>query len=528
MRNLPIFTSSFDTMRDRLGNYIYVDKTEHIYNLFKTGISHYYFLSRPRRFGKTLLISTLKELFSGNKALFKGLWIEGSNYEWVKYPVIHLNFGAIGHDTVPEFKLSLSWTLAEIAREHALDISDAPTVTSQFIALVKRLAQKNKVVILIDEYDKPVLDHINNKDLAIEQQDFLQGFYGILKGMGSFLRAIFITGVSQFAKASLFSNLNNLDDITFDPRAASLLGYTDEEVDQYFASFIEEAAMKMNLTKEVVRQDIRTWYNGYRFSELDVRVYNPFSILYCLHDREFSNYWFESGSPFFLVPLIKNQHTSLAEVTEVEMSSSDLENFDLEYIPLVPLLFQTGYLTIADYNEQTNMFKLGYPNFEVEESFKKYIVVALSNASPGFVTATLTKLKTALKKKDLNYLCTALERLFAKIPYTLQADKESHYHALFQFLMDLLSLESQSDVLTNQGRIDNVLAMGNRIFLFEFKLNASAKSALKQIIDKRYYQHFLLQAKPLTLVGLSFSHKPRKVTVTYAAQDMNPGNHPTS
>jgi hypothetical protein len=526
MRNLPIYVSSFDTMR--VGDYIYVDKTEHIYNLFKTGISHYYFLSRPRRFGKTLLISTLKELFSGNKAFFKGLWIEKSIYEWIKYPVIHLDFAAIGHETVPDFKQSLAWTLAEIAREHALDISDAPTLDSQFTALIKRLAQKNKVVILIDEYDKPILDHLKNKNLAAEQRDFLQSFYGILKGMDSFLRAIFITGVSKFAKTSLFSGLNNLNDISIKPEAAQLLGYTQEEIIYSFKDYLGNLASKKKIDRSSLLQQLSRWYNGYRFSQEEIKVYNPFSILYCLNDQKFSNYWFESGTPSFVVPLIKNQYSSLEEATEFEMSPRDLGTFDLEYIPLVPLLFQTGYLTITDYNEETDKFKLNYPNFEVEESFKKYIVEALSHASPSFVTATLTKLKTALNKKDLNYLCTTLEQLFAKIPYTLQADKESHYHALFQFLMDLLSLESQSDVLTNKGRIDNVLTMNNRVYLFEFKLNASAKSALKQILDKRYYQHFLLQAKPLTLVGLSFSHKPRKVTVTYAAQDMSSGNHPTS
>jgi hypothetical protein len=523
MKNLPIFVSFFDIMR--AGNYIYVDKTEHIYNLFKTEISHYYFLSRPRRFGKTLLLSTLKELFSGNRALFKGLWIDKSDYAWVEYPVIHLDLSTLAYDTKDNLAESLDGRLEVIARSYGFTLTRR-LPQNKLAELIELLASRNRVAVLIDEYDQPIVQYLTHKAQVLEVQSFLRNFYGVLKEMSAYIRAIFITGVSHFSKAPLFSDFNNLDDITLDPRAASLLGYTDEEVDQYFASFIEAAAMKRHLTKEAVRKNINKWYNGYRFSELDLRVYNPFSILYFLHDQKFSNYWFDSGTPSLLVPLIRNQYTSLAEVTEVEISSSDLETFDLEHSPLVPLLFQTGYLTIAGYNQQTNRFKLGYPNFEVEGSFKQFIVEALSHAYSFLITATLTKLKTALQKNDSTYLCTALEQLFAKVPYTLHVDKESYYQALFQFLMSLLSLDSQSDVLTNQGRIDNVLTINNRIYLFEFKSNASAKSALKQILDKRYYQHSLLPAKSLTLVGLSFSHKPHKVTVTYAAQDMNPGNHP--
>jgi hypothetical protein len=523
MRNLPIYISSFDTMR--AGDYIYVDKTEHIYNLFKTGISHYYFLSRPRRFGKTLLIWTLKEFFLGNRALFKNLWIDSSDYTWPVYPVIHLDFSTIVRDSVESLKESLINELDRIAVKYGHELT-LRLPQERLKELIELLTQRNKVVLLIDEYDKPILDNLTDLPLATELQKTLRGFYDTVKGMSHHLRAIFITGVSKFSKTSLFSGLNNLNDISIKPEAAQLLGYTQAEVIYFFKDYLDNLESKKKIDRPSLLQQLSRWYNGYRFSKEEVKVYNPFSILYCLHDREFSNYWFESGTPSFLVPLIKNQYSSLEEATEFEMSPSDLGTLDLEYIPLVPLLFQTGYLTIADYNEQTNMFKLGYPNFEVEESFKKYIIAALSHASPSFVTATLTKLKIALNKKDLNYLCTALEQLFAKIPYTLQADKESHYHALFQFLMDLLSLESQSDVLTNKGRIDNVLTMNNRIYLFEFKLNASAKSALKQILDKHYYQHFLLQAKPLTLVGLCFSHKSRKVTVTYAAQDMSSGNHP--
>jgi hypothetical protein len=293
MRDLPIYISSFSTMRT--GNYIYVDKTELIYNLFKTGLVHYYFLSRPRRFGKTLLISTLKEFFLGNRGLFKDLWIERSGYSWEKYSVIHLDFGTIAHTTAQALSENLSWTLDTIAQEHDIALTGAPSLEAKLITLVKELAKKQgpaSVVLLIDEYDKPILDHIKNKDIASELRDILKSFYDVIKGLDLYLRAIFITGVSKFSKTSLFSGLNNLNDITLDPRAASLLGYTDEEIDQYFADSIEEVAHHMHLSKEVVRKNMRTWYNGYRFSEQYCKVYNPFSTLYLLEKRKFANYWF--------------------------------------------------------------------------------------------------------------------------------------------------------------------------------------------------------------------------------------------
>jgi hypothetical protein len=531
MKDLPIYISSFDTMR--AGNYIYVDKTEYIYNLFKTGLSHYYFLSRPRRFGKTLLIWTLKEFFSGNRALFKDLWIDKSDYPWIEYPIIHLDFSVIEHATVQELKENLSWRLEKIAKAYGVDLSDVPTLGLRFSELIERLADKNiapnrKVVILIDEYDKPILDNLADLPLATELQKFLRGFYDTVKSMSHNLRAVFITGVSKFSKTSLFSGLNNLNDITLDPRAASLLGYTDEEVDQYFGQYIEGLAQYIGSPQEVVRQDMRTWYNGYRFSEQLSKVYNPFSILYLLEKRKFENYWFESGTPSFLIDLLKKQYSSLEEVTEFEISPSSLGTFDLEHIPLIPLLFQTGYITISDYNQQTNKLKLDYPNFEVEESLKKYIVTTLSYASASLVDKVIAKLRKALKKKDLDYLCSALEQLLAQIPYTLHIERESYYHSLFHFLMNLLSLQPQSEMLTNKGRIDTVVALSERIYIFELKLNVPAKKALEQILEKQYYQCFLMQPKLLVLVGLAFNLMPDKIVVTYAAQDVNPEQYSNS
>jgi hypothetical protein len=525
MKDLPVYISSFDTMR--AGNYIYVDKTEYIYNLFKTGLSHYYFLSRPRRFGKTLLIWTLTEFFSGNRALFKDLWIDSSDYTWPVYPVIRLDFSTIVRDSIENFKESLTNELDRIAAKYGYELT-LRLPQERLKELIDLLAQRNKVVLLIDEYDKPILDNLTDLPLATELQKTLRGFYDTVKGMSHNLRAVFITGVSKFSKTSLFSGLNNLNDISIKLEAAQLLGYTQGEIIKYFKDYLTNFERKKEIDEGLLLEQLCIWYDGYRFSKEEVKVYNPFSVLYCLKDQEFNNYWFESGTPSFLIPLFKNQYTSLEEVSEFEISPSSLGTFDLEHIPLIPLLFQTGYITISDYNQQTNKFKLDYPNFEVEESLKRYIVATLSYASAPLVDKVIAKLREALKKKDLDYLCSALEQLLAQIPYTLHIERESYYHSLFHFLMNLLSLQPQSEMLTNRGRIDTVVALSDRIYIFELKLNVPAKKALEQILEKQYYQCFLMQPKPLVLVGLAFNLMPNKIVVTYAAQDMYPERYSNS
>lgn len=364
MRKLPIDVSTFKKLIDN--DYVYIDKTQYIHNLITKG--NYHFLSRPRRFGKSLLISTLKELYLGNKELFKNLWIYDSDYSWETHPVIDLDFSIIAHETVPELKISLSYRLTRIAERYGISIAKAPTVQDKFSTLIEKLAEKNTVVILVDEYDKPLLDHIKDVKRAEAQRDFLKTFYDVLKGMDAYLKAIFITGVSKFARTSIFSGINNLNDISLDKDAAQLLGYTDEEIQSYFSPYIKELAQEQNAQTKEIFNIMQQWYNGYRFSEGETKVYNPFSILYYLHKKKLANYWFQSGTPSFLINLLQKQYQSLQDIQEAEISPDSLGTFNLEDIPLIPLLFQAGYLTIIDYNAQSGKFKLGYPNLEVEES----------------------------------------------------------------------------------------------------------------------------------------------------------------
>ena len=513
LKKLPIYISDFKKMIQ--DNYLYIDKTEHIYRLFKDS-TQYYFLSRPRRFGKSLLVSTLKELFSGNKEPFKDLWIYNSDYNWQEYPVIHLDFSQIEHLTADELRTNLNDALNKIAQDYKITLEYNKTPGASLKELIENLSNINKVVILIDEYDKPILDHLNNIEEAEKQREILRSFYGVIKGQDANLRSVLLTGVTRFAKTSIFSGLNNLNDITLKPESAQLLGYTQDELLKYFMSYIENFANKLNISNQDLLSDLKKYYNGYRFSKLDLKVYNPFSVLYSLNDTKFTNYWFTSGTPTFLIHLISNQYYSLETLDQVEISINNLDNFDIEDIDLVTLLFQTGYLTISDYNQVTHKVKLSFPNYEVKYSFTNFLVKALSKVSQNKLSLLSSQLIKALENNNIAEFCYKLEILFSSIPYTIiSGEKESYYHALLQFLFSLLSLESQSEILTNNGRIDLALETKEYIYIFEFKLNKSAQIALEQIKDKKYYHRFLDKNKKIVLVGLNFINSKDRTELNF-------------
>ena len=515
MKYLPIDLSTFSTMI--MDNYVYVDKTRYIYDLFSGG-SRLYFLARPRRFGKSLLISTLKEFFLGNRILFKELWIDSSDYQWITYPVIHLDFGNIGHDNPEHFEISLSWRLQEIATEYNVDISKAPTATTKLSYLIKQLTQFNKVVILIDEYDKPILDHISDLAKADAMKKAIAGMYDTIKSMDEHIRAIFVTGVTKFAKTSIFSGMNNLNDISFSSQSAQLLGYTQEELVHYFGDYIDNIASNNQQTRFEILDIIKQWYNGYRFSKLPVKVYNPFSTLYYLSRHELANYWFKSGTPTFLIHLIKQQYADLEKIPTAEIKDDNLDTFQLDNIPLIPLLFQAGYLTIDEYNVKNNKITLKYPNYEVEESFTKHIVTSLIDTTSVAIDTASSRLIQALNEHNFSNFCSTLEALFARIPYTIIANKESYYHALFQFLMNLLILETQSEQLTNTGRIDTIIQTDTCIYIFELKINKPAQEALDQIINKKYHASFMLYKKKIILIGLAFNIGEKNFSITHVVQ----------
>ncbi|MBA2368882.1 MAG: AAA family ATPase [Candidatus Protochlamydia sp.] len=517
MKRLPIDVSSFDTIV--LGNYIYIDKTEAIYNLITAG--RYYFLSRPRRFGKSLLISTLSQLFQGKNEFFKGLWIyENSPYDWQEYPVIHLDFSLLAYAQPGELKLSLSWLVTHIAKEYGVDVSDAPFPGNKIQILIEELSRRNKVVILIDEYDYPVINSLSYPEVASENRSTLRQFFSALKGLDRHLHAIFLTGVSKFSKTSIFSGFNNLNDITLDPVASTLLGYTKREILENFSENIAHIAREKEVCPEKIMDEMTLWYDGYRFSKKENFVYNPFSVLYLLQKREFENYWFASGTPSFLMHLLKNQYEEMIDISHIPMPADNLGSFEIENIPLIPVLYQAGYLTIKNYNVESNLYTLDLPNKEVRESFNKYLLATFVGTDDVTVKSIIPRLANALDVGDIPLFMSLLQALFAQIPYQLHIPQEKYYHSLFQLLASILSHESQSEVSTDKGRIDLVIKTRNAAYLFELKLDDSAKNALKQMKEKKYYERYLLDNKKIMLIGLAFKRNENRMDIEFDTMNL--------
>ncbi len=511
MKKLPIDVSDFENLIS--AGYLYVDKTRHIYDLV-TATSRYYFISRPRRFGKSLFISTLYHLFLGNQDLFKDLWIATSDYSWDEHPIITLDFSDLDVDSVDALKNSLSWNLTTIANNYNIDISAAPSPGTKLKYLVQQLAEKGKVVILIDEYDFPILENLEDKELSTKIRKVLKNFFTVLKSLDKHLRAIFITGVTKFSKTSLFSGLNNLNDITMKPISATLFGYTNHEIEELFKPYIAEYAQANGTSIPHVFKEMKLWYNGYRFSDALAYVYNPYSILYYLYDKRRKNYWLESGTPTFLIKVLGNQYSSLDNIQQVELSSESLGLVEIEDIPVITLLYQTGYLTIADYDKKTGKYKLDYPNEEVRESFTKYLLAAFSRTNIQTVETNVSKLKSAIKADNVPLFCKILQSMFAHIPYNLHIGEERYYHSMFQFLGILLSLELESEVPTDKGRIDLILKTKTHIYIFEVKLNKPPNQALKQINDKKYYEKYVTDNRTIVLVGLAFNLDKNKLDIS--------------
>jgi hypothetical protein len=508
-KKLPIGLATF---KDIIGeNYLYVDKTKAIFPLVAEG-GRYFFLSRPRRFGKSLLISTLKELFSGNKELFKGLWIE-NQIEWKPYPVLHFDFTKIAYHTPEILQNELSVMLEQRAKESHIHLSKNRPSVGQLEELIRQLAQENKVVILIDEYDKPIIDYIHQPDIAKANRDILRTFYSVIKAMDEHIRFVFLTGVSKFSKVSVFSGLNNLNDITLDNKYSTLLGYTQSELELNFSVWFEHACQNINLTLEKLLDWIRQWYNGYSWDGRNF-VYNPFSILNFFEKCQFQNFWFSSGTPTFLVKTMVQNRLPVEQLENYESTPLLLEAWDMDQMNVPSLLFQTGYLTIKKVRDIPGgglIYNLSYPNREVKEAFLAYMLGAYSHTPAHQSGVTVYHLRQALENNDLEKFMAILKSVYAGIPYNVSAmSGEGHYHAVFYTLLTLLGLQLHCEVQTNQGRIDDIIQTNQTIYILEFKIG-KAEQALAQIIKKGYAEPYSSQGKKILLIGIGFDAKKHNI-----------------
>ncbi len=508
LKPLPTSIQTFSKIIE--GGYLYVDKTQYLYELIRE-LSGVYFLARPRRFGKSLLISTLEEIFKGHKELFQGLWLYDSPYTWQTHPVIRVDFSQESVNSKTALIDVIKAYLQEIASDQGITLADGP-YQRQLRWLIQQLATKNQVVILIDEYDKPIIDNLENLKVAQEIQEVLKDFYTVIKAMDQYIRFVFITGISKFSRVGVFSAMNNLTDLTQSPRFATMLGLTETEIKENFQPYISAFAQQENISETTLLKRIRRWYNGFCFVGNSQQLYNPFSTLHLFYHQRFANYWFETGTPTFLIKLIKEQKYDVTQLNNLELREMAFSTYDLENLAVIPLLFQTGYLTIKAYEPTTRKYTLSYPNDEVEDAFLVHLLGAFSNVKQGLNEAYLWQLIDALEAQDLEHFFEILNIFFANIDYQLYIKDEKYYQTIFYLIFLLLGLRVEAEVKTNRGRIDAVVELKAAIYIFEFKLDGNAEDALKQIKEKAYYQKYRSKDKPVTLVGANFDSQKREVS----------------
>jgi hypothetical protein len=506
---LPIGIQDFEKIIT--GGYTYVDKTQYIYELIVQASPC--FLSRPRRFGKSLLVSTFAALFSGKRELFKGLWIDHTDWNWDIYPIIRLDMSTINSATPEMLERALIHALNDIALQH--DVTLAGETSSDYLSdLIKQLVavSNQKVVVLIDEYDKPLIDNIEDLDLAQKNREILRRFYTILKAQDEYLRFIFLTGVTKFSKVSVFSGLNNLNDITMLNHFSVLLGYTKNELELYFAEDIADLAQKRGLNNEDCYDLLKEWYNGYRFSDEGQLVFNPFSVLRLLQEHKFDAHWFETGTPTFLIKLIQKREFDFIDLEQYEVSSADFSTFEIEELPTIPLLYQTGYLTIKEYDPAFNRYRLGYPNREVGIAFSERLIAyfATAKAKTADYLSQLYR-NLSIVEWDFAHFFSILSELLALMPYDLYLKQEKHFQSLFYMVIKLAGFNISAEVHTQRGRVDAVLQAKDKIIIFEFKLDQTAQIAVEQIKQRGYYQLFQDQNLPIFLVGINFDGKRRLI-----------------
>ncbi|MEA2083760.1 MAG: AAA family ATPase [Thermodesulfobacteriota bacterium] len=502
MKRLPV---GIQTFRDIVQNdYLYVDKTEKIFDLVNNpkGV---YFLSRPRRFGKSLLISTLNEIFEGEKELFKDLWIYKADYAWEKYPVVRIDFSRKKAENREDLKGFILHQLMNIAGNYGISLKH-DQYDEAFDELLTKLSGINKVVVLIDEYDKPIIDNIENKKSAVDLREILKGFYTIIKACDEHIRFVLLTGVSKFSKAGVFSGLNNLKDISMNAGYSSLLGITRQEMENSFKKYIDQFAGSEGVNKSELIKKITYWYDGFCFSGNCEKVFNPFSMLLLFDNARFSNYWFESATPSFLIKFIKEKGFDLNRLDRVKVDESAFSSYEIENLKVVPILFQTGYLTITDYDKERMEYTLAYPNFEIKNSMIKCLAEAYSYVESEMVHGYAWKLIDALREHDFDAFFDTLRVFFADIPYDLHIDREKYYQTIFYLVFSLVGLKVEAEVKTNKGRIDAVI-IDNDVHIFEFKLDGNKDNALGQIKDKGYFEKYQGTGKNIYLFGVEFTDK---------------------
>ena len=524
-RKLPIGIQSFEKLREE--NFIYVDKTEYVYKLAHSGIP--YFLSRPRRFGKSLLLSTLKAYWEGKHELFKGLVIDkleaNNDKAWQSYPIFYFDFNRSGYQDKGNLEKVIEAHLNEWEKVYGSDEAGKDSkedkseslLAIRFQNLLVNASERTgkKCVVLIDEYDKPLLDIFENEQLVEYNRAVFKGFFSTLKSFDAYLQFVFITGVTKFNKVSIFSDLNQLDDITFDNAFAGICGITEDELKENFLPEIEAIADDNEMTLDECFDKMRSTYDGYCFSSKMIGVYNPYSLLRSFNKKQFGSYWFETGTPTFLLKRIKRMNFDVKHFSDdsIDITERMLSDYRADNNDPVPLLYQTGYLTVKDYDRHADCYTLGFPNDEVRYGFLENLMQEYSEDSGAGSGKDILSIKKSIEKGDLDGLKNSITALFASIPYTSDDVVFEHYfQTVLYILFQLLGKYVVCELHTYTGRVDCIVETDKYVYIFEFKRDKSADEALDQIDEMKYALPYAADKRTLYKVGANFDSETRMLT----------------
>ncbi len=510
-KQYPIGIQTFDEIIKN--DYLYIDKTEYIYRMTHTNGKHY-FLSRPRRFGKSLLVSTMLNYFEGKKELFKGLAMEKLEQEWTEYPVLHFDMSGGKHMEREQLERYLADIISSQEKKFGY-VSEKIDPNLRLIDLINVANEKTgkQVVVLIDEYDAPLLDVAHEGEQLKMLRDVMRNFYSPLKMCEGKLRFVFLTGITKFSQLSIFSELNNITNISMNDKYAGICGITAEELINNMSEDIEALAEKNKLTKDAAIARLKEYYDGYHFSQCSPDIFNPFSLLNCFAEKKFNLYWFSSGTPTYLINMMKKYDTLPSEISHIEANESEFDAPTENMKTIIPLLYQSGYITIKDYNDDYEYYTLGVPNKEVKVGLTRALIPSYVTDNTLSTTNTARRMAQALDKDDMNGAMLQLQTFLSTVPYCNNTNYEGHYQQMLYVIFTLLtSYFVDVEVHTPHGRVDVVMLSRDTLYVMELKLNQDAATAMRQINLKEYDKKFSLCGKPVVKVGINFDSTKGNIT----------------
>ena len=508
-RKFPIGIQSFEELRSN--GYVYVDKTEVVYDLIQSGKT--FFLSRPRRFGKSLLVSTLKAYFEGKKHLFEGLAMERMETEWTKHEVLHTSFATSKVRNAEQLNNSINTMLARWEALYGKNPEEKNN-SDRFAGVIERAAKQSgkQVVVLIDEYDAPILSVLTEKPDREAIKYILRDFFSPLKDMGEHIRFLFLTGVTKYSQLSIFSELNHLVNISMLPQFGSICGITEDELFSNFKQDVEDLAVAKKLSYDGAVEKLKRLYDGYHFCNESPDIYNPFSLLHVFAYKQFAYFWFESATPTFLLDVLQDTNLPIDDLDRIELKAERFNKPIMEDVDPIPLLYHSGYLTIKDYDEEFNTYTIGFPNEEVRQGLVDSLIPRILPHLNDDQNLSIPNFVKDLRKGDINMFLTRLRSFFADVPNVLNNKTEKHYQTMFYIFTRLIGQYAQVEIPTARGRVDMLIRTGGYLYLFEFKFNATAAEALAQINSKEYAIAYVVDNDKVVKIGLNFDDTTRTIT----------------